>query len=234
MSEQTVTLQPALVLQHRPYRESSVLLEIFTRDFGIVSVLAKGVRKQKSKTAGVLLPFNQLAISYLDHNELKILTQAEFVVTYNLQRLALYCGFYLNELLQKFLYRHDPHAELFQRYQACLLDLAADADIEQTLRRFELELLQETGYGVELNLDSRSGQTIVDDRRYRFEAGVGMFADVCGEVDGVTLRLLASQSPLTGYNLAEAKVLLRKMLDAHLQGRPLKSREVLGKIIKYL
>lgn len=234
MSEQTVQLQPALILQHRPYRESSVLLEIFTRDFGIVSVLAKGVRKQKSKTAGVLLPFNQLAISYLDRSELKILTHSEFVVSFNLQRLALYCGFYLNELLQKFLHRHDPHVELFQRYQACLLDLSADADIEPTLRRFELELLQETGYGVELELDSLSGKAIVDEQRYRFAAGVGMFADAQGEVDGLTLRLLASRSPLFGYHLAEAKVLLRKMLDVHLQGRPLKSREVLGKIIKYL
>ncbi len=234
MSEQTVILQPALVLQHRPYRESSVLLEIFTRDFGIISVLAKGVRKHKSKTAGVLLPFNQLAISYLDRNELKILTQAEFVVSYKLQRLALYCGFYLNELLQRFLHRHDAHAELFQRYQACLQELSAEAGIEQTLRRFELDLLQETGYGVELDMDSRSGQAIVDHRRYRFEAGVGMCADASGEVDGVTLRLLASQAPLTGYNLAEAKLLLRKMLDAHLQGRPLKSREVLSNIIKYL
>jgi DNA repair protein RecO (recombination protein O) len=112
--------------------------------------------------------------------------------------------------------------------------LSANANIEQTLRHFELDLLQETGYGVELDLDSRSGEVIVDNQRYRFAAGVGMLADAGGEVDGVTLRLLATHSPLAGYNLAEAKVLLRKMLDAHLQGRPLKSREVLGKIIKYL
>lgn len=234
MSEQSVTLQPALVLQHRPYRESSLLLEVFTRDFGIISVLAKGVRKQKSKTAGVLLPFNLLNISFLDRNELKILIQAEFVLSYSLQRLALYCGFYVNELLQRFLHRHDAHPELFQRYQQCLHGLSAATAIEQTLRYFELDLLQESGYGVQLDVDSQSGEGISAEQRYRFEAGIGMLADARGEVDGVTLQLLASQLPLAGYNLAEAKLLLRKMLDAHLHGRPLKSREVLSKIIKYL
>lgn len=233
MSEQTVYLQPALVLQHRPYRESSLLLEIFTRDYGIVSVLAKGARKPKSKTAGVLLPFNLLHISYLDRNELKLLLQAEFVVSYNLQRLALYCGFYVNELLQRFLHRHDAHADVFQRYQACLQALSSNSEIEQTLRHFELYLLEQCGYGVQLDVDA-NGQAVEDVQRYRFEAGVGMLADVAGEVDGVTLRLLACEAPLAGYNLAQAKAVVRKMLDAHLQGRPLKSREVLSKIIKYL
>ena len=227
-------LQPAFVLQHRSYRESSLLLELFTRDFGIVSVLAKGVRREKSKMAGVLLPFTLLNVSYLDRNELKILLQAEYVDSYPLQRLALYCGFYINELMQKFLHRHDPHETLFLAYQGCLQQLSSGHAIEQVLRYFELQVLEDVGYGVELAVDSESGAQVEDDRRYRFEAGRGMVADITGPVTGSTLRLLASQSPLPAQHLLEAKVLLRKILDTHLHGRPLKSREVLGKIIKYL
>lgn len=234
MSGQSVLLQPGLILRERRYRESSLLLEIFTRDFGIVSVLAKGARRQKSTLAGVLQPFNLLSVSYIDRNELKTLTHAEFVHAFPLQKLALYCGFYVNELLQRFLHRHDPHPELFQLYQSCLQALANGAAIEQTLRYFELSLLVETGYAVELDRDCESGEAVEPGRRYRYQSGYGMQADSQGEVSGDTLSLLAAAAPLSGYNLGEAKLLLRKMIDAHLHGGPLKSREVLGRIIKYL
>lgn len=234
MSGTVVYLQPALILQHRPYRESSLLLEVFTRDFGIVSVLAKGVRKEKSKLAGLLLPFALLNISYLDRNELKTLIQAEYLGSYPLQRLALYCGFYVNELVQKFLHKHDPHPELFVRYQRCLQDLSQADSVEQTLRYFELDLLTETGYGAQLHFDGNTGDSVQDRRRYDFSPGLGMIENAGGLVSGETLRMLAGQAPLHGAALSEAKQLSRKMLDVHLQGRPLKSRDVLAKIIKYL
>jgi DNA repair protein RecO (recombination protein O) len=234
MSEAVVYLQPALILQHRPYRESSLLLDVFTQDFGIISMLAKGVRKEKSKMAGLLLPFSLLDISYLDKNELKILIQAEYRDSYPLQRLALYCGFYVNELVQKFLYKHDPHPELFVRYQRCLRDLSQTGSVEQILRYFELDLLMETGYGVMLDVESNTGDTVQNRRRYSFSAGLGMVEDTGGLVSGETLVSLAAQAPLDGSALSEAKQLLRKMLDVHLQGRALKSRDVLAKIIKYL
>ena len=230
MSASAVYLQPSFILQHRPYRESSLLLEVFSRDYGIVPILAKGVRKEKSKLAGILLPFTLLRISYLDTHELKTLTEAEFVYSYPLQRLSLYCGFYVNELLQVFLHRHDPHPELFQCYQACLTDLLAGQTIQQTLRYFELSVLEESGYGVEFDLE----QEMRTYQRYDFLSGVGLIANNKGCVSVETLRLLAGKSPLSDAALPEAKLLLRKMLDEHLQGRPLKSRDVLAKIIKYL
>lgn len=230
MSGTAVFLQPAFILQHRPYRESSLLLEVFSRDYGIMPVLAKGVRKEKSKLAGVLLPFTLLRISYLDKHELKTLTEAEFVCNYPLQRLALYCGFYVNELLQVFLHRHDPHPALFQCYQVCLTDLLANLGIEQTLRYFELSVLEESGYGAELGFD----QAIATSPRYDFSAGQGLIESHNGCVSIETLQLLSCRLPLTGVALPEAKQLLRKMLDEHLQGKPLKSRDVLAKIIKYL
>lgn len=234
MSEAVVYLQPALILQHRPYRETSLLLEVFTRDFGILSVLAKGVRKEKSKTAGLLLPFSLLKISYLDKGELKTLVQAEYLSSYPLQRLALYCGFYVNELVQKFLHKHDPHPELFVRYRRCLQDLSRGDAIEQTLRYFEIDLLTEVGYGGLLDVESSTGTSVKKQRRYNFSPGFGMIEDVHGLVGGETLLMLAVQAPLNRTALSEAKLLLRNMLDVHLQGRPLKSRDVLAKIIKYL
>lgn len=234
MSESAVHLQPAFILQHRPYRETSLLMEVFTRDFGIVPLLAKGVRKEKSKWAGLLTPFSLLQLSYLDKNELKIFTQAELVSHFPLQRLALYCGFYVNELLQSFLYRHDPHPYLFECYQDCLLDLMHSETIEQTLRYFELDLLGETGYGVQLDNQQLNNQTIQPLQRYNFAAGDGIVADSMGIVSGATLLTLNVKATLTGSALNESKLLLRKMLEVHLQGKPLKSRDVLANIIRYL
>jgi len=233
MAESAVYLQPAFILQHRPYRETSLLLAVYTRDFGIVSVLAKGVRKEKSKLAGVLLPFTLLHLSYLDKNELKTLTQAEFVCNYALQRLALYCGFYLNELLQRFLYQNDPHPELFAGYQTCLDELFKGRHIEQTLRYFELAVLEACGYGVELDVDHNQRQ-IDSRRRYSFQPNAGLCEDARGCISGASLMLLNAKAPLVDAALPETKQLLRTMLDAHLQGKPLQSRDVLAKMIKYL
>ncbi|WP_446808121.1 DNA repair protein RecO [Methylomonas sp. 2BW1-5-20] len=233
MAGSAVYLQPAFVLQHRPYRETSLLLDVFTRDFGVISMLAKGVRKEKSKMAGVLLPFCELRLSFIDKNELKILSQAEYVGGYPLKRLALYCGFYVNELVQIFIHKNDPQREIFFCYERCLRDLLVDERIEQTLRYFELDLLQEAGYAISLDLEG-NGKPIRQERRYTFEADFGMVADSQGFVSGDTLLNLAAKSPLLGQSLPEAKLLLRKMLDGHLQNRPLKSRDVLAKIIKYL
>lgn len=234
MSEREIYLQPGFILQQRSYRESSLLLELFTRDHGIVSLLARGVRKPKSPLAGVLLAFNELRVSFVGQQELKILTKADHVKTFALQRLALYCGFYVNELLQKFLYRYDPHPALFDAYQCCLQQLAEAAPIEQTLRYFELSLLEESGYGIDLNYEAMTGVDIESESRYRYQVDVGIVKDEKGKISGKTLQCLALKADLSAEGLWEAKTLLRTVVDYHLHGRPLKSREVLGNIIRYL
>jgi DNA repair protein RecO (recombination protein O) len=233
MNGSAVYLQPAFVLQHRPYRETSVLLDVFTRDFGVVSMLAKGVRKEKSKIAGLLLPFSALRLSFVDKNELKVLSQVEYVDSYPLERLALYCGFYVNELVQIFVHKYDPQPEIFSCYERCLGDLLLSEHIEQALRYFELDLLQEAGYAVAMDSEA-NGNPIMTGQRYNFLADLGMVADNEGLIGGETLSILAARAPLEGRALFEAKLLFRKMLDGHLQGRQLKSRDVLAKIIKYL
>lgn len=233
MAAVAVYLQPAFILQHRPYRETSLLLDVFTRDVGVVPMLVKGVRKENSKMAGLLLPFTALKLSFADKSELKVLTQIEYIGSFPLQRLALYCGFYVNELLQLLLHKHDPHPEVFGAYRRCLGELAIGENVEQVLRYFELELLQAIGYECSLAIDSR-GDAVQSMLRYRFIAGVGLVADGKGCLSGDTLSALASRLPLNSKALLEAKLLLRQMLDEQLQGRPLKSREVLAKMIKYL
>lgn len=233
MSESLVHLQPAFILQHRPYRETSLLLEVFTRDFGIVSMLAKGVRREKSKMAGLLLPFTALKLSFINKDELKILTQTEYVGSYGLERLALYCGFYVNELLQIFVHKYDPHPELFAGYEQCLSDLADSSAIEQTLRYFELDLLEHVGYAVSLDVDGH-GNPIRLQERYHFMVDFGFLPAHDGLVSGNALRAMADRSVLEGHASSEAKYLMRKMLDEHLHGRSLKSRDVLASLIKHL
>ncbi|WP_445372933.1 DNA repair protein RecO [Methylomonas sp. HW2-6] len=228
-----VHLQPAFVLQHRPYRETSLLLDVFTRDFGLVPILAKGVRKPKSKTAGLLLPFSALKLSYVGKNELKVLADAEYVDSYPLQSLALYCGFYVNELVGIFVQKADPQPGVFALYRRCLRELSDARNIEQTLRYFELDLLREAGYAADLAYDV-SGEPIVAGRRYNFVADYGMEQAGGGVAGGDTLAMLAGRAALPAEALVEAKALLRKMLDVHLQGRQLSSRAVLAKIIKHL
>lgn len=233
MSESAVYLQPAFIIQHRPYREASVILQVFTRDFGMVSVLAKGVRKAKSKQAGILLPFTRLRLSYLDKGELKVLIQAEYEQAFSLQKMALYCGFYANELVQAVVQMHDASPELFGEYQACLQALQAGTAIEQALRYFELALLNEMGYGVQLDLDCL-GRPVDGLQRYAFLPDIGLQAEPDGAVAGLTLLALAGKQRLGKTEQGEAKRLLRSMLDACLNGRPLKSREVLAKVMGYL
>lgn len=233
MDGSAVYLQPGFVLQHRPYRETSLLLDVFTRDYGVVPILAKGVRKEKSKTAGILLPFNALRLSFTDRRELKVLSHVEYVAGYALEKLALYCGFYANELVQLFVHKHDPHPEIYGCYERCLTALSGGQAIEQALRYFELDLLQEAGYAVDLGVDGVGDQIQVG-RRYRFVAEHGIVADSNGRISAETLEKMAARAPLEGLPLIEAKWLMRTMLDCHLQGRSLKSRDVLAKIIKYL
>lgn len=234
MSRSAVLLQPAFILQHREYRETSLILDVLTRDYGVLSILAKGARKKKSRQGGLLMPFIALNISFQGNSDLKILTGSEILCTYRLTGLAVFCGFYLNELMYYFLHRNDPHPELYDDYQRCLQNLKDAADFEFTLRTFELRLLEQIGYGLPLSYDSGDNMPVVKQARYRYQAGVGVVRSQDGYICGSTLLALQSGSPLSSLELAEAKRLLRTVLDDLLQGRELKSRAVLASISRYL
>ena len=232
-----VYLQPAYILQHKPYRETSLILDVFSQDYGVISLLAKGVRQAKSKTAGVLLPFSLLKLSYLDRQDLKLLVDVEFQTHHELSKLSLYCGFYVNELIQRFLHKHDPNPELFQRYQQVLLELSllTGSEVETCLRSFELDLLEQAGYAVELLRDAKTGVPVEADLLYSYMLDEGLVEDARGHVEGATLIALAHGHALTvPAQQQQAKHLLRLMLAPHLRGKPLKSRAVLARVMHYL
>jgi DNA repair protein RecO (recombination protein O) len=235
MTDSAVYLQPAYILQLRKFKETSLILEILTRDFGRVSLLAKGVRKAKSKTAGILQPFIPLTISYFGKTDLKTLTSVEIRKPFKpLQGLALYCGFYINELVECFLHRYDPHPNVFVCYENCLSSLADGSKIEAPLRIFELDLIDAVGYGLQLEWDSHNNKPIDSKTKYHFDREQGPIEALDGLFWGKTFQAMKSRDINEPQMLAEAKILMRTVIDGYLQGKQLKSRAIIHKIIKHI
>jgi DNA repair protein RecO (recombination protein O) len=221
----------AFVLHSYPYRETSLLLEVFARAFGRVSMVARAARSPRSALRGVLLAFQPLTLSWFGKGEVRTLARAEWIGgTPRLQGEALMCGFYLNELLLRLLPREDPHDALFARYSDALQQLASRDDSAPVLRSFERALLKELGYAMALERDTANGGAIDPAKTYRYDPERGPIEarDPASEsvVSGRTLLDMARDdysNPLTQY---EAKALMRTLLDHHLEYQPLRSRRV--------
>ena len=160
-------LQPGYVLHSRRYRESSLIVDIFCRDYGIVPAVARGVRGGKSNHKRALLqPFQPLQCRWRGKGELVTLTDLDSAGTSpTLAKQSLYCGLYINELLMRLLHRHDPNERVFQQYQNLLSLLQQANDIEILLREFEFILLDELGYGLSLQYDI-DGEAIQEHKNY--------------------------------------------------------------------
>jgi DNA repair protein RecO (recombination protein O) len=235
MSDTVVHSQAAYILHQQNYRESSLIIDALTRDYGRISLIAKGVRKAKSKTAGVLRPFVALSLSYLGKSDLRTLTDAEMLdQTNELPGLSLYCGFYINELVCNFLHKDDPHPEVFQDYQDCLKQLALGLHIEAALRMFELNLMDNIGYGVQLDYDLHHEKPITANKQYVFTKDDGLIEDVNGQFSGSALLAMQQKRFDEPHVLSVAKLLMRAVIDSHLQGKQLKSRAVINNIVKRL
>jgi DNA repair protein RecO (recombination protein O) len=235
MTDSAVYLQPAFILQQRKFRETSLIIDVLTRDLGRVSLLAKGVRKARSKTAGLLQPFIPLTLSYFGKTELKILTDVEITQPFiQLQGLALYCGFYMNELVTCFLHRYDPHPDVFVCYGTCLSSLADSSKIEAALRIFELDLLDAVGYGLQLGYDLHNKKSVHPLTSYHFNAEQGPIEAPDGFFSGKSLQALNLRQLTDPQVLIEAKILMRTVIAVYLHGKPLKSRGVINKIIQHV
>jgi DNA repair protein RecO (recombination protein O) len=221
----------AFILHSYPYRETSLLLEVFARSFGRVSMVARAARSPRSPLRGVLLAFQPLALSWFGKGEVKTLSRAEWIGGHpRLQGEALMCGFYLNELLLRLLPREDPHDALFARYDEALQQLASEADSAPALRSFERALLKELGYAMALERDSASGSAIDPAKSYRYEPERGPVevGDPAPEsaVSGRTLLAMARDDYRDPLTQQQAKVLMRSLLDHRLDYQPLKSRRI--------
>ncbi|MCG6935057.1 MAG: DNA repair protein RecO [Proteobacteria bacterium] len=230
-SRHRVSLQLAYVLHTRPYRDTSQLLEIFSRKHGRIGLVARGVRSGKSRYAGQLQPFAPLLLSWNGQGELPTLAGAETAgVATALEYRTMLSGFYLNELLMRLLQRGDAHPLLFDAYVEALSALAAGQQ-ETILRRFERILLQEMGYGLILDTDVENGEPIQDEVLYCYHPEQGPVRVVTGDeagirVHGRTLRAITADHYPDLQTRHEAKQLMRSALAVHLGGRPLKSREL--------
>jgi DNA repair protein RecO (recombination protein O) len=231
-SEQRIQLQPAYLLHRKPFRDTSLLLELFTRDHGRVGLVARGARGQRSKLKGVLQPYQALLVSWSGRGELPTLTGAENQgAGVFLQGDALISGFYLNELLLRLLARHDPHPHLFTIYQTTLQKLIASCEVDWALRLFERDLLQELGYGLLLTHEGQNGVEVEANARYCYyhESGPQRLNNESTErlsVQGATLLALASGECHDAQLRRESKFLMREVLSRYLGSRPLASREL--------
>ena len=154
-ARQRIDQQPGFVLHSYPYRETSLIVEVFSRDHGRIGLVAKGARRPMSQLRGVLMAFQPLLIDWSGGGEMKTLVRAEWQGGQPLLGgQALLCAYYLNELLMRLLPREDPHPTLYRAYGDALRALAAGEGQEVILRRFELALLQELGYGLLLETDA--------------------------------------------------------------------------------
>ncbi|HEX7045085.1 MAG TPA: DNA repair protein RecO [Burkholderiales bacterium] len=228
--------QSAFVLHQRNYSETSLLLEVYTRQHGRLGLIAKGARRPSSRLRGVLKPFQPLLIGWSGRGELMVLTGAEpDGPAIELAGKSLYCGFYLNELLVRLLHRHDPHEALYDRYRAALAGLADEARHEAVLRVFEKHLLREIGYGLLLERDAEQNAPIEPEAIYDYVLEQGpvrvRHPELAGRLRGVRVRgasllALAEERLEDGTALREAKALMRAALAAHLGDKPLQSRRL--------
>lgn len=232
-------LQRGYILHRRPYRDTSHLLEVFTEEYGRIGLVARGGRGRRD-WQGLLQPFVPLLLSWSGRGELATLTAVEGTGSMlKLNGMPLLCGFYLNELLLRLLLRYDAHAELFYAYDHAITGLAVvDIKVDEMqwlLRVFERDLLQELGYGLVLDHDVESGESIEGSECYRYRLGHGPMwceSDIAERetdpiIHGSTLLALHQGTLGDSASLREAKRLMRAAIDQQLAGRPLHSRRLL-------
>lgn len=228
--------EPGFVLHQRPYRETSVLLEVFSLDYGRFSAVVKGLRgggRQRQPWRSSLQPFNLLSLSWSGAGELKSLTDVQLQQSLPLAGQSLFCGFYLNEVLQRLLHPFDPHPDIFHHYQFCLGQLAAGEDLDISLRRFEFSLLAGLGFGFSAHSDT-AGDAIDDDALYRYLPDQGFqrtrSADQATLFSGRHIKALA-QGDLSGDNGRAARRWSRQLIHHLLGGRQLRSRELFATVL---
>ena len=226
-----VLLQPAFILHRRPWRNTSLLLDAFSPEQGRIGLVARGAAAPRSRLKGLLQPFTPLLLSWRGGDELVTLTGAEEAgLPIALPPVRVLAGLYVNELLMRLLRRLDPQPELFAAYQTLLAELAQAAGEEPPLRRFEKRLLDELGYGLNLEHEAGSGQPIVAETQYCYVLDQGpQVADGTAAgipISGHSLLALRDGVLTDPAILREVKRLTRAVLAEQLRGRVLKTREL--------
>lgn len=230
----------AFVLHTHPYRETSLLLDVYSRQHGRLAIVARGARRPRSALRGVLMNFQPVSLSWFGKGEVRTLHSAEWQGGQPyLQGTALMCGFYLNELLVNLLARDDAHEQLFDYYRATLYRLANETDHAATLRCFEKHLLQELGYALQLEHEAGSGKPVQPEVSYRYVIEYGAVPDDKDantqpglSVLGKTLLAMAVDDYSDPFAAQQSKQLMRLLLNHQLGGKVLYTRELIKDLQK--
>lgn len=230
MHRNKVDSQPAFVLHSYPFRETSLIVEVFSRDFGRIALLARGARRPRSALRGLLLAFQPLELAWAGKGEVPTLIKAEWQGGQPLlSGKALFCAYYLNELLMQLLPREDAHERLFAVYAQTLRRFAGVLQ-EADLRGFERAFLQELGYGLTLENDAQ-GVPIDVSGHYAYEIEMGPVrlaraGSSALAVSGKTLLDLARDDFSDPRSLLEAKQLMRALIAHYTDGKGLQTRRI--------
>jgi DNA repair protein RecO (recombination protein O) len=232
-SDTRIEQQPAFVLHSYPWRETSLILELLTRDYGRMSVVARGAKRPTSQFRGLLSVFSPLSVSWSGRGDIKTLIRVEWLGGLApLHGDDLLNAFYLNELLVRLLAREDPHESLFMAYANALRDLSRRSlPREQALCGFELDLLREIGVAPPFD-QCTDGEPVLAHESYRLdpEHGVIRCRDAAPSdlaLSGYAMLALAQRelSPLAIHGGARAA--LKQLIRYHLRGRPLNTHRIL-------
>lgn len=227
-----VQLNPCYILHQRPYRETSIILDIFSRDHGKLVLVARGAKRGKKNNRALMQCNQKLKLGWSTRGEMGNLTAIEAEgMNLNLVGSELIAAFYMNELLMRLLHRHEPHPELFDAYHRALVELHGRINEQNTLRVFEKRLLDALGYGLVLDHDTETGEPINPVLPYCYDPDAGPGGKLCDKpghvrISGSTLLALAANKLTDEHQYREAKQLTRVMLKELLGVKPLATREL--------
>lgn len=229
MSLHRIDLTPVYVLHTRAFSNTSLVVELFSQQYGIVSALARSARGPKSRYKGQLQLFTPLLASWSGRHELKMLGNLELNgMPLQLNQQPLFCGFYFNELLSRLLHKDDPHPKLFSLYHESLSRLENNIPIARVLRLFEKKLLEDLGYGLPLTFEAKTHEKIKADSYYHFVPNQGFFLtdDVHHGFCGADLLLIREEKFEQVSTTDTAKKIMRSAITFLLGNKPLMSREL--------
>ena len=222
----------AFVLHTHPFRETSLIVEAFSRDHGRIALVARGARRPRSAMRGLLMAFQPIELGWFGQGEMRTLAKVEWVGGQPLlQAQALLLGYYMNELLLKLLPREDAHPALFQAYAEAVHALAIGEPSQASLRLFEKTLLKELGYGLTLDREADGGKPVNPQKRYAYvvERGpvlVGGDGREAESFSGRALLAIAQDDFSDAETLAQCKQLMRTLIQHYLGDQRLSSRRV--------
>lgn len=233
MSSGAINTSLGFVLHRRPYRESSVLVDLLSQDFGRIGLVARSARSERSAWRGLLEPFMPLSVSFIQTGEMGTVRDLEPAGDRaKLEGRALWCGLYVNELLLCLTERQEPMSGLYDHYQLMVAALADSAQLVASLRRFEWQLLMVLGVAPSLTHEADGVTPIDGQAHYVLEPEAGFVrvaqaghSTVAGEA--VLWFNNPSAEALTETVSRSAKGITRRLIDHQLSGRTLRTREMM-------